>query len=476
MNYLASPPKDNEDPSHLSHLQTLAWLVGIALILATLCNGAGFYLRKVGFIEPEAYRTYWALLCSSSYRDSIEAPGPGCRPLLAGNDLRPPTAEDVRIMQRFTRSAYETPIREIPLKLVKDALGVALIGLSAFLIARRKAALPDVRQAWPILLLAGYAVVSFLASWAANGAITATVGLRPFMFIVIALTCRWLAPHLSIVAYCIAALLGAEALLASLEIFKVAYMTGHVFSVSPSGFYSLPTRATGTLILTNTMGAFAATALAFYYTFSRTRSWLPIMTSIALALIFVSGSATGVLCILFFLFFIIIERIKPERRPFVVVVGILALLMVVSALPVITGRPTIFDSLFGEGARIDVFRYALADKSAFELMLGRGIGLNTNLALNLLRQADPDTLAATATLIPPPTDSTVTGLIVQIGILGTLIFYGCILWAGLRDRSARMFYVIIFLCSLTLNVPEVFPVNFLLGLALAHSLAVTPRK
>ena len=32
-----------------------------------------------------------------------------------------------------------------------------------------------------------------------------------------------------------------------------------------------------------------------------------------------------------------------------------------------------------------------------------------------------------------------------------------------------MFYAIVALCSLTLQVTELFPVNFLLGVALAHS-------
>lgn len=466
-----------ENPPQRVLQQRMALFIGIALILATLANGAGFYLRKIGLIEPEDYRTYWILQCNSiAHGDRIADTGEGCSAYIKENQPRLPSGEDGAVMQRIARSAHETPAREIPLKLVKDALGVVLIGLSAWLIMRRKATLSAVQEAWPVLLLAGYAMVSFIASWAANGAMTAALGLRPFMFVVIALTCGWLAPHLSIVAQCLTVLLGTEALLASLEVLNVNYMIGHVFTILPSGSYTLATRATGTLILTNTMGIFAATALAFYYTFSRRRSYLPIVASIALALILVSGSATGILCMLCFLCFVVLERVDAPRRQFIVVAGILIFLMVFSALPFITGRPTIFDSLFGEGQRIDVFRYALADKSAFELMFGRGIGLNTNLALNLLRHADPDTVAATGALILPPTDSTVTGLLVQIGILGTLMFYGCLLRAALRDPGARMFYAIIFLCSLTLNIGEVFPVNYLLGFALAHSLSVARGK
>ena len=67
------------------------------------------------------------------------------------------------------------------------------------------------------------------------------------------------------------------------------------------------------------------------------------------------------------------------------------------------------------------------------------------------------------------TESTVTGLIVQIGVLGALLFYAVLLWAAFRDQTARLFYLIVAICSLTINIIWLFPVNLLLGLALAHS-------
>jgi len=470
-------PGSGEDPPHRPRPQTLALFIGIALIVATLANGAGVYLRKLGIIEPEAYRTYWALQCNGiTQGNPITGTGEGCSTYVKENPPHHLSREDILVMWRIARSVYETPAREIPLKLAKDALGVAVIVLSAWLIMRRKTAWPAAQKAWPLLLLLSYVICSFIASWAAHGTMTAMAGLRPFMFLVMALVCGWLAPHMAVVAQCLAVLLGTEALLVTAEMFNVKQMIGHVVAILPSGSYVLATRASGTLILPNTLGIFAATGLAFYYTFSRTRSYLPIVAGVALMLILAGGSATGLLCMLYFLFFIAIERIEPQRRRFAMVAGILACLAVIPALPVITGRPGLFDSIVGEGQRLDVFRYALADKNLLELLFGRGIGLNTNLALNLLNQAPPDALAAAGTLIPPPTDSTVTSLIVQIGILGTLLFYGSLLWAALHDPGARMFYVIIVLCSLTLNIPEVFPVNLLLGIVLARSLTLTRSK
>ncbi len=46
----------------------------------------------------------------------------------------------------------------------------------------------------------------------------------------------------------------------------------------------------------------------------------------------------------------------------------------------------------------------------------------------------------------------------------TLLFYGSLLWAALRDPVVRPFYGIVAVCSLTINVMELFPVNLLLGM------------
>ena len=66
----------------------------------------------------------------------------------------------------------------------------------------------------------------------------------------------------------------------------------------------------------------------------------------------------------------------------------------------------------------------------------------------------------------------VTSLLTQLGLVGALLFYGALAWAAQLDRQARIFYVIVAACSLTLQITELFPVNFLLGIVLAHSVVV----
>src|SRR5262249_12365663 len=127
------------------------------------------------------------------------------------------------------------------------------------------------------------------------------------------------------------------------------------------------------------------------------------------------------------------------------------------------------DSLLGSGGRLEAFS-TLNERGFFELIFGSGLGLRTNSALNLLGPGSVVTSNGGIASAFVPTDSALLGLLIQIGVFGTLLFYGALLWAALRDRTARLFYFSVAMCSLTVNITELFPTNVLLGLAWAHSL------
>jgi hypothetical protein len=139
------------------------------------------------------------------------------------------------------------------------------------------------------------------------------------------------------------------------------------------------------------------------------------------------------------------------------------------ALPNLTGRETIFDSVGTSRGRVMVLHSALVDRPPLQVVFGSGLGVNTNAALSLAVPGGSEAEASSTAPASLPTDSTFTALVIQIGLLGTLMFYGVLAWAALRDPQARPFYLIAALCSLTINLTELFPVNVLLGLALAHS-------
>jgi hypothetical protein len=105
-----------------------------------------------------------------------------------------------------------------------------------------------------------------------------------------------------------------------------------------------------------------------------------------------------------------------------------------------------------------------------EILVGRGIGFGTNSAANLLI-IDGHPLSD----MMSSADSMVTVLAAQLGIAGVILFYSILAWAYLRDPEARPLYLVFAITSLTINVTEFFPVNFLLGLALARSFSLSSR-
>ena len=439
-----------------------AKLLGIALLLATVCNGAEFYLKRVGLIDKEAYSAYWAAHCTITAIGPHEIALPRCCAHSTTRAMPELNSSERRaIEQARTKYVYSVSGPSIALKLAKDALFLALFAGSAYLIAVGASTLPSARQALPVYLLSSYILIAFMVSLTYHGALVAGSGARSFMYLGIALVAHWVAPHLSLIAKYVAFMLVAEAVLIPFEIVNGIHLHGHI------GLTSLAARTSGTLVLPNTLGAFAVSSLAFYYSFSSDRRWLWAIVVVALALVFASGSGTGIVCMGAFLFVLLLERESGTRQHAVVLICAAAGAALVLALPILSGRPIIFDSLYG---RIYALYSAVSKSSLPEIILGSGLGVKTNLAAMLFGQLGPDAFGAGAQLDFRPSESTIAGLLLQIGLLGTVLFYGILIWAGLKDRAARMFYVIVAICSVTFKVNELFPLNFLLGLALARSM------
>lgn len=430
-------------------------LIGIGLILATVLNGAGFYLRKAGVVEPEKYRAYWALHCGLDSPDSASA-GPGC----CG---KPSTEEERAIERAYTKYLYETPGYEILLKLIKDGLGIGVIVMSAFLFLARKVPVRDRRLIHRPGWLAGAVAIAFLGSVINQSLWAAASGVRSFLFLGIALVGLWLARHMDYFSRCAGVLIVVQVLLIPSELFYGIHLHGHFAGL-------LLSRVSGTLVLPNSLGVFAVAALAFYYAFSQSRAHLPGLALATLAIVTVAGSATGILGLAVFLWWLMIERTAGQARLVAVVAGGLATMLLLFALPEITGRP-VFDSLVAYGGRLDKIWASFAERGAWETVLGSGLGVGTNTLANLTQSGVLDLRPPMGGLSVISPDSTIAALVWQVGLSGAALFYGLVGWAFWRDRAARLFYFMIVLTSLTQNIMELFPVNFLLGLALAHSIA-----
>ena len=435
------------------HAAFLAKLLGIAMLLAALLNGASFYLKRTGLSEAQAYQTYWRLHCEPvTGLAPITEPGPRCCAAKPAQLAYAQTAAE----RQATRYLYDSAGGEIAFKLAKDLVFIATLLLSMYCLARGAAPFPDLARQWPIWLLAGYLLLACAIAWWSGASLAAAAGARAFMFLAVALAGAWLAPRLAAFAGAIGVLLLIEAMLLPYEVYHGAHVYGHFGSLPYAG------RAAGTFILPNSLGIFAAAGLAFYHAFG-SRQWLAPVGIASLALVLAGGSGTGLACTLVFWALVLLRRAGPGKRMRIAGPALLVAVATAFSLPALTGRPLLYDSLFGEGGRAQTLHNAVGGQPLQTIAFGRGLGVNTNTDLNLGKAGD------VAAVLPRPADSTITGLIIQIGVLGTLLFYLILAWAAYRDARTRIFYAVLAAASLTLNITELFPVNFLLGIALAHS-------
>jgi hypothetical protein len=314
-----------------------------------------------------------------------------------------------------------------------------------------------------VYLLSGYALASFMASFALNGGLVAAAGLRSFAFLFAALLAGWLVPHIGMFAAAVGALLLFQAALLPFEMVRGIHLF-HEWSP-----WSFASRVVGTLVQPNSMGVFAVAGMAFHYSFARSSSRLlwP-LCALALALVLLSGSGTGLVCTAAAVGVALHRRMPAGRLWPAAAAGLAIAVLAVMSLPTLTGRADIFESL-GTGGRVEKLQSALMDRPALEVIVGSGLGVDTNLALNLAGVTVSGGFSGGNAPRALATDSALTSLVIQIGLVGTLLFYAALFWAGRRDRAARPFYCVMALCTLTINVGELFPVNVLLGMAWAHS-------
>jgi len=443
--------------------QRVARLLALALGIAVICNGAGTYLKRTGLLEPDSYRAYWAIHCWVMEQPPAEPAEPQCARYSSPAEIANHAQPDPGDPRSVSNYIYKTAAAERPLKLLKDVFWIVLIGAGLGKVAWQEVRPANWRRLWPISALAVYSVVMFLLSIPINGALIAVAGLRSFLFLFSALLCRWLIPHMAVFANLAGALLVIQGLLVPFELFRGIHLF-HEWSA-----WSLASRVAGTLVQPNTMGVFAVAALAFYYSFSISRRCLAALVLVSLGLVLLSGSGTGLVCAALGLLLIARRRVNKQWRTAATSAGALAVAAALLMLPNLTGRENIFDSIGTSRGRVAVLHSALFERGAAEVLFGSGLGVNTNTALSLATPGSREGMHPSGPIAHAPTDSTLTGLVIQIGLLGTLMFYGALLWAASRDVRARPFYLVAALCSLTINLTELFPVNVLLGLALAHS-------
>ena len=190
-------------------------------------------------------------------------------------------------------------------------------------------------------------------------------------------------------------------------------------------------------------------------------------------LVFLSGSATALLLLLFASVAALWTKIDNRYRKWLLCGGIAGSVLFFWLLPHLTGRAVINHSLWG---RLSLYKqYIFTGSEWLEFMLGRGLGSGTNTAVNLLMDWQDSASQGVGNRVVFIADSTPLMLISQAGFVGLFLVYGLLFLAVRNDSQFRIFYFSIILASLTVNITEFSPVNFILGLLLARSFSI-PKK
>ncbi len=426
-------------------------VIGVLLCVAVVANGATFWLKRTGWLEPDAYHAH--RVQKSNFRVSSR--------------LDPAYAEVQSFHRREMRRLYAVSGAQTITKLVKYGLVVLIVGVSLW-VGWRAGYRPVVSRQPLLLGFTASVVLAALVSWLRFGGLLLVPGLRLFAFVAVPLSVTHLAStrSLALLSNYLIGLVYLQLILTIPEI------TRGLDIFSGTGLLPVPgDRVTGAFLQPTTLGLFCVIALLFYVCFGNPPPRMRFVTVVAGGIVVIAaGSASALL-----LFLLVIGyAYAPEggrwcrcrwRLPVFVVIGLMMLL----ALPWLTARPDVFASMFGRVLWMQ--RYFSEATGPMTVLFGEGLGIGTNVAVHWFRYAMEHGAEVPLSALRGGSNSTAQCLVSQIGVVGCVGFYALLAHGAWSDTRARPVYVVIGIASLTTNVIEFFPVNVLLGLLLAHSAA-----
>lgn len=476
-------------------MDRLACFISAGIVLTTILNGLPFYLRRIGWIDREAYLrdlmrfclepiNQWWIPASCHYRRVLEV-------------------DPLRVISVNITRFYELSIPELFLKLAKYGVIAGLLGLSLLLILRRQASVPGRFQLRPAWLMFAATLISVGVGFTKGGFMNAFLILLNSAWLWILLFSSWLTTprRLQAIVDGIALLILLQLPLGLLEAMRgVPTPFGPGLETLYPPPLPVPSRLVQVFVQPNSLGGFLVVALGFCMAFSQRRRWLPWLTVAVVPPLLLARSATGLLALTIML---ILWPIQPSssiarrgcrpRSPWEFRTGrgdsvlsavdvrqLLVLLIVavpaIILLPRVLDRPDLFDSLMGRWLTL---RRALDVGHPLNLLLGQGVGHIGSLFHNLAKSQH--SWLAWLKVWPMfnaksiATDSQVVMVLFQGGLLAVVGFFVLLVGALGRAAWALPFLLAVTLCSLTLNITDIFPLSILLGLGLNRCLLEPPR-
>jgi hypothetical protein len=349
------------------------------------------------------------------------------------------------------------------LKAAKDVLLLGIFGLFLLDALRGRPILCD-----PLLLgMSAILVISFLMTAHEHGPILALAGLRglsPFLLAFVAYSYLDLRHIRSVVKVLVFLLL--------VEFCAACVRARYGAAVHGFTFLRLAARPCGTFIAPSSWSIFLCFILCYLVGFDIQRFGRPrrstwFLAGICAFLVLLSGSGAGILAlataaVCWFLFF---TRVSSHLKAAVLPTIMLSSLGVWTLMPILTRRPRVFDSA---DSRLRILADIFLSCSPKELLLGRGLGIGSNVAVTLVRL---DSLAFDVGGEVFIADSLYGSLMAQMGILFLLTFVffnGWLFQKALVARRCGVNPIVLLAVPVVLvgalgNVTtEVFPVNWLL--------------
>ncbi len=429
-------------------------VVWLLVCVATLANGATFWLKRTGWLETPAYHDHL-----------IEKAGIKVVPRSG------PLYEEIQdFFWRTKTRLYAVAGHQVFAKLAKFGVVMLIVGVSLWSGWRARQWPPAATQP-AVLGFAALVSCAALVSWLRFGGELLMPGMRAFAFLAVALAASRLASTQSLALFSnyLIVLVFVQLILVPLEMgWGLVLFAGKGLSLLPGD------RVTGAFLQPTTLGLFSVIALTCYLRCADPSLRMRVLAAVAVGVVVIAAaSAAALLLYLVVLgqgFARAIAR-SSRARWLVLLIATVALTL---ALPWLTGREEILTSVFGRMDKIQ--RVIIEAPGPLTLLFGEGLGVGTNAAVHWRVFVAAEVAELPSTWWFAGSDSTVHSLIGQIGLVGGAGFYALLAWAAWRDARARPLYAVIALASLAINIVELFPVNLLLGLLLAHSAGKAPAK
>lgn len=433
----------------------------ILVTLTAVLNGSHFWMTRTGLINTAAYDALIHKNAEFNRRTMAFINQPETITQDVESTLK---RQYLDYKQALYKHLYSNSPLSMVLKSLKYLLYLLSLGLVFFYagISGRQNGVRRVALVCGLFLLF-YATLSFIHFGVAG----VIAGLSSCVFLTFLIFSRDILNHddMRFFALLLLMTIGLLLILAPVELARgiQIFNTSSFLKIRMTGFMDQPT----------TMGVYLVCIFSFFIVLYRSelgKTGFIMLTAATLVLVILCGSNTAalVLCVVLLSEYLVKKSLTPAKPEN----WILAMLAAVILSLIFTqGRP-LLDSLTG---RLDKYFYYLSlDLTPLDYLFGLGLGAGSNTLVQLQSIFAFEQLAAMPSLFS--VDSTPLLLIMQTGIIGCAALYGLIIFTLIRDKNRRPAYLAFTLCSLTVNIIEIFPLNIVFALLLSINLISAPPE